>query len=72
MKRDTVDLPDFCRALIGDARWLTVAKVFVGTGVPFHFHGPGFAEVIHGAKRWFLYPFEERPEFDPDRTTLEW
>ena len=21
-----------------------------GTGVPFHFHGPGFAEVIHGSK----------------------
>jgi hypothetical protein len=22
----------------------------VGTGVPFHFHGPGFGEVIHGSK----------------------
>ncbi|GMR41691.1 hypothetical protein PMAYCL1PPCAC_11886, partial [Pristionchus mayeri] len=43
-----------------------------GTGVPFHFHGPGFAEIIHGAKRWFLYPYEEQPKFDPDRTTLEW
>ena len=21
-----------------------------GTGVPFHFHGPGFAEVIYGRK----------------------
>lgn len=21
-----------------------------GTGVPFHFHGPGFAEIIHGSK----------------------
>ncbi|KAK6052863.1 hypothetical protein COOONC_09633 [Cooperia oncophora] len=43
-----------------------------GTGVPFHFHGPGFAEVIYGSKRWFLYPYEERPDFEPDRTTLEW
>ncbi|KAH7724535.1 Protein C27F2.9 [Aphelenchoides avenae] len=43
-----------------------------GTGVPFHFHGPGFAEVIHGSKRWFLQPFEQRPQFDPDRTTLQW
>lgn len=34
--------------------------------------GPGFAEVIHGSKRWFLYPYDQRPEFDPDRTTLEW
>uniref|UniRef100_A0A914CBP2 JmjC domain-containing protein n=1 Tax=Acrobeloides nanus TaxID=290746 RepID=A0A914CBP2_9BILA len=43
-----------------------------GTGVPFHFHGPGFAEVIHGSKRWFLQPFDERPEFDPDKSTLDW
>jgi len=43
-----------------------------GTGVPFHFHGPGFAEVIYGAKRWFLYPYEKRPAFDPDNTTLNW
>uniref|UniRef100_A0A915DI89 JmjC domain-containing protein n=1 Tax=Ditylenchus dipsaci TaxID=166011 RepID=A0A915DI89_9BILA len=43
-----------------------------GTGVPFHFHGPGFGEVIHGSKRWFLLPFEQRPEFDPDKSTLYW
>ncbi|VDP26023.1 unnamed protein product [Heligmosomoides polygyrus] len=43
-----------------------------GTGVPFHFHGPGFAEVIYGSKRWFLYPYEERPDFEPDHTTMEW
>ncbi|VDM70413.1 unnamed protein product [Strongylus vulgaris] len=44
----------------------------LGTGVPFHFHGPVFAEIIYGSKRWFLYPFEERPEFEPDHSTLEW
>ncbi|VDM64214.1 unnamed protein product [Angiostrongylus costaricensis] len=43
-----------------------------GTGVPFHFHGPGFAEVVHGSKRWFLYPYEHRPDFEPDESTLEW
>ncbi|KAE9554676.1 hypothetical protein FO519_002086 [Halicephalobus sp. NKZ332] len=43
-----------------------------GTGVPFHFHGPGFAEIIHGSKRWFLKPFEEQPSFNPDKTTLSW
>jgi len=31
-----------------------------GTGVPFHFHGPGFAEVIYGSKviyliHWFSF-----------------
>ncbi|VDL80154.1 unnamed protein product [Nippostrongylus brasiliensis] len=48
--------------------WVTIS----GTGVPFHFHGPGFAEVIYGSKRWFLYPYEDRPDFEPDRTTLDW
>ncbi|XP_013395910.1 jmjC domain-containing protein 8 [Lingula anatina] len=43
-----------------------------GTGVPFHFHGPGFGEVIYGRKRWFLTPPEQKPSFDPDQTTLHW
>ncbi|CAH1794184.1 unnamed protein product, partial [Owenia fusiformis] len=43
-----------------------------GTGVPFHFHGPGFGEVIYGRKRWFLYPPDQKPEFHPNRTTLHW
>lgn len=43
-----------------------------GTGVPFHFHGPGFAEMIYGRKRWFLYPPEIIPDFHPNQTTLQW
>ena len=43
-----------------------------GTGVPFHFHGPGFGEVIYGRKRWFLYPPNHQPKFHPNRTTLHW
>uniref|UniRef100_A0A914Y539 JmjC domain-containing protein n=1 Tax=Panagrolaimus superbus TaxID=310955 RepID=A0A914Y539_9BILA len=43
-----------------------------GTGVPFHFHGPGFAEVLHGSKRWFLQPFNKRPYFNPDKSSLDW
>ena len=43
-----------------------------GTGVPFHFHGPGFAEVIYGSKRWFLQPYKNRPNFDPDKSTFDW
>lgn len=27
----------------------------LGTGVPFHFHGPGFAEVIYGRKVRLLF-----------------
>jgi len=43
-----------------------------GTGVPFHWHGPGFAEVIHGRKMWFLSPPDQQPKFNPDLTTLHW
>ncbi|XP_068223421.1 jmjC domain-containing protein 8-like [Palaemon carinicauda] len=43
-----------------------------GTGVPFHFHGPGFAETLWGRKRWFMYPPHVNPNFHPNRTTLQW
>ncbi|XP_043417048.1 jmjC domain-containing protein 8 isoform X1 [Prionailurus bengalensis] len=43
-----------------------------GSGVPFHWHGPGFSEVVYGRKRWFLYPPEKTPEFHPNKTTLAW
>ncbi|CAL1531878.1 unnamed protein product, partial [Lymnaea stagnalis] len=43
-----------------------------GTGVPFHFHGPGFGEVVYGRKRWFMYPPHKTPHFHPNRTTLQW
>ncbi|XP_070617049.1 jmjC domain-containing protein 8 isoform X2 [Erythrolamprus reginae] len=43
-----------------------------GSGVPFHWHGPGFSEVIFGRKHWFLYPPEKTPAFHPNRTTLSW
>uniref|UniRef100_A0AC35U2J2 JmjC domain-containing protein n=1 Tax=Rhabditophanes sp. KR3021 TaxID=114890 RepID=A0AC35U2J2_9BILA len=43
-----------------------------GTGVPFHFHGITIAESIHGRKRWFLQPYNKRPKFDPNQSTLHW
>ncbi len=43
-----------------------------GSGVPFHFHGPGFLQQLHGRKRWFLYPPGHRPRYDPNATTLHW
>lgn len=42
-----------------------------GSGVPFHFHNDGFSEVMHGAKRWFLYR-REPPEFDANATSSQW
>eukprot|EP00668_Euglena_longa_P011819 GGOE01014239.1.p1 GENE.GGOE01014239.1~~GGOE01014239.1.p1 ORF type:complete len:287 (-),score=80.58 GGOE01014239.1:267-1061(-) len=54
-----------------------------GSGVPFHVHGDGFSEVLHGRKRWFLYRpgqepqlegFEQQRErfFQPDESSLQW
>jgi len=45
-----------------------------GTGVPFHFHGPGFAEIIYGRKRWFLTAPDVKIQeyFHPNKTTLQW
>lgn len=43
-----------------------------GSGVQWHVHGPGFSETIHGRKHWVLYPFDKRPSFHPDQTSLNW
>eukprot|EP01084_Bolivina_argentea_P045856 84397_1 len=44
----------------------------VGSGVPFHFHGHGFSEVIYGEKRWFLFHSDIKPNFQPNMTTFYW
>jgi len=43
-----------------------------GSGVPFHTHGPVFAEVLYGQKRWFLKAPGESPKFDPDENMQDW
>ena len=36
-------------------------------------HGPGFAEVMHGSKRWFFYPPNVTPpEATPNKTVANW
>ena len=42
-----------------------------GSGVPFHFHNDGFSEVLHGSKRWFLYP-SRPPYFSENATSVRW
>jgi len=42
------------------------------SGVPFHRHGPVFAEVLIGSKRWYLSPPDSRPSFSGNETTLSW
>eukprot|EP00967_Tisochrysis_lutea_P148723 scaffold284597_cov36-Tisochrysis_lutea.AAC.1 len=44
-----------------------------GSGVPFHHHNDGFAEVLHGAKRWlFHYGEDPPPHFSPNKTSISW
>ena len=42
-----------------------------GSGVPFHFHADGFSEVMHGSKRWLLYP-KKPPHYDVNATSTQW
>jgi hypothetical protein len=43
------------------------------SGTPFHFHGPGWAEVLHGQKRWFIYDREATfPAVNRSLSTLQW
>ncbi|XP_051905832.1 jmjC domain-containing protein 8 [Hippocampus zosterae] len=58
--------------LPGTSRAFSFGIAGPGTGVPFHWHGPGFSEVIYGRKRWFLYPPDEGPPFHPNMSTLSW
>uniref|UniRef100_A0A452DLQ4 JmjC domain-containing protein 8 n=2 Tax=Capra hircus TaxID=9925 RepID=A0A452DLQ4_CAPHI len=59
-------------SLLGTTPAYSFGIAGAGSGVPFHWHGPGFSEVIYGRKRWFLYPPEKTPKFHPNKTTLAW
>lgn len=59
----------------------TLAIGFGGkySGVPFHTHGPGWSEVLHGKKQWFLVPhyFGQEKEsqfnsFDTEASQFQW
>ena len=49
-----------------------VAIAGYGVGLPFHWHGDVFAEVLHGERRWFLYPPHISPQFNPRTTSQQW
>merc|ERR1712086_70453 len=43
------------------------------SGVPFHFHGHGFQEALHGRKRWYLFPPDTPNEvYNSNMTQLQW
>jgi hypothetical protein len=68
------DLYDFPSKYISEDMDPLVAWGLGGThsGVPFHFHGHGFGEMIYGRKRWFLTPPDMKPDFRSNVTTLDW
>jgi hypothetical protein len=43
-----------------------------GAGLAFHWHGDVFAETLQGRRRWFLYPPEISPVFNPRATSAQW
>jgi hypothetical protein len=43
-----------------------------GPGLSFHWHADVFAETLHGERRWFLFPPEVSPEFNPRTTSAQW
>jgi Cupin-like domain len=49
-----------------------VAVAGSGVGLPFHWHGDVFAEVLHGQRRWFLFPPNNSPQFNPRTTSAQW
>mmetsp|Transcript_48292 Transcript_48292/g.71575 ORF Transcript_48292/g.71575 Transcript_48292/m.71575 type:complete len:180 (-) Transcript_48292:222-761(-) len=61
-----------CQACSPDLSALAFGIGNKGSGVQWHFHGPGFSESIHGRKHWILYPKEEKPNYDPDFTSRHW
>jgi hypothetical protein len=45
------------------------------SGVSWHRHGPGFSEVFHGAKRWFLIPPNgplDIHDFNANKSVAQW
>jgi hypothetical protein len=49
-----------------------VAVAESGAGLAFHWHADVFAETLHGVRRWFLYPPEVSPVFNPRATSARW
>ena len=63
-------LPDCSVCAIAGAVTLGLGGTL--SGVSFHMHGPGFSEVIHGRKRWFLFPPGFQVHYNPNVSQRKW
>ena len=61
-----------CQTCNADLSALSFGIGGMGSGVQWHFHGPGFSETIHGKKHFLLYPPHKQPTFDPDFNARHW
>jgi Cupin-like domain len=59
-------------SIIENSWHFQVAIAGYGVGLPFHWHGDVFAEVLHGSRRWFLHPPHVSPQFNPRTTSQHW
>ena len=61
-----------CRNCI-EAGALSIGIGGYQSGVAFHFHGPGFSEVLVGKKSWYLFdPSVNIPGFSPNSSISSW
>ena len=68
---DLYEVPPCLYCEKAGAKTIGIGRLF--SGVSFHMHGPGFSEVIHGSKHWFLYPPDTYPShFSPNMSMMEW
>jgi hypothetical protein len=65
-------LNDTSNTIIEPTWHYQVAIAGYGIGLPFHWHGDVFAEVIHGIRRWFVTPPNHSPQFNPRTTSQQW
>lgn len=61
-----------CQACTKDLSALSFGIGNRGSGVQWHFHGPGFSETIHGRKHWVLYSPDQKPDYDPNYASRHW
>ena len=58
--------------------WHMLSLGATRTGLPFHIHGETWLALIHGRKRWFVYPpgasapLSVEQQFNPLRTVYDW
>jgi hypothetical protein len=44
----------------------------LGSGAQWHSHGPGFCEILHGRKHWWLVDSKWHPPYDHTRPSRHW